>query len=372
MQKTTMTSVEPEPSRRGNGGETAAQRAATDRSLSPGTRVTVVVPCYNEAAVLEQLYQQVEGAAASWGTDYEVVLVDDGSSDATWAAMHDLHHRNPRWKSVRLARNFGHQTALRAGLHAATGNVVAVIDADLQDPPELLVEMLRHWETGADVIYGVRQHRKEGPFKRWAYHWFYRLLARLSEIDIPVDAGDFSVMDRRVVEIIKRMPERQPFIRALRSWVGFNQVAVPYERQARSAGRSKYGLGGLIGLALDGILSSSIMPLRMATWFGATVSLLAFLGAVTLLLMRVFAEQLRPLGFEPVPGSVSIIVSILFLGGVQILCVGILGEYIGRIYENVKGRPLWTVRETCGVSLPAAGHADESAMGSQKHASQST
>lgn len=324
------------------------------RQLGPRTKISVVIPCYNEEAVLNTLFERIELAAKTWGTDYEVVLVDDGSTDTTWSMIFSFHHRNPRWRAVRLARNFGHQTALRAGLHAVTGDIIAVLDADLQDPPEVLLRFFEKWLEGYDVMYGVRQQRKEGPFKRWSYFTFYRVLGFLSETTIPADAGDFSVMDRRVVDILKTMPERQPFIRALRSWVGFHQVAVPYERSHRVAGKSKYGLGGLIGLALDGILSSSTFPLRLATWLGCLVSFTAFIAAIAILLMRIFAEQLEPYGFSPIPGTASIIISILFLGGVQLLCLGILGEYIGRVYENVKARPLWTVRETCGIENAAA------------------
>ncbi len=331
-----------------------ASLARIPRRLAPATKISVVIPCYNEEAVLEVLFERVERAAANWNTDYEVVLVDDGSTDTTWEILLSFHRRNPRWRAVRLARNFGHQTALRAGLHAVHGDLVAVLDADLQDPPEVLPQFFEKWADGYDVIYGVRQQRKEGLFKRWSYFIFYRLLGFLSETTIPPDAGDFSVMDRRVVDILKTMQERQPFIRALRSWVGFRQTSVPYERCRRAAGESKYGLGGLIGLALDGILSSSTFPLRLATWLGVLVSFSAFVGVAAIFLMRIFAEQLAPYGFSPIPGTASIIISILFLGGVQLLCLGILGEYLGRIYENVKARPLWTVRETCGVDFSAS------------------
>jgi len=338
--------------RESNVEEAASPRFS--RELTPSTKISVVVPCYNEEAVLEKLFERVERAAEGWRDDYEVVLIDDGSTDTTWSMLLSFHRRNPRWRAVRLARNFGHQTALRAGLHAVSGDLIAVLDADLQDPPEVLPRFFEKWIEGYDVIYGVRQQRKEGPLKRWSYYIFYRLLGFLSETRIPADAGDFSVMDRRVVEILKTMHERQPFIRALRSWVGFQQTSIPYARSQRAAGKSKYGLGGLIALALDGILSSSTFPLRLATWFGAIVSLSAFVGAAAVLIMRIFADQLEPYGFSPIPGTASIIISILFLGGVQLLCLGILGEYLGRIYENVKARPLWTVRETCGIDVSAS------------------
>lgn len=332
----------------------APKKSGHSRQLDAQTKISVVIPCYNEAAVLDILFERVEQTASTWGTDYEVILIDDGSTDATWEKIVSYHQLNPRWQAVRLARNFGHQTALRAGLHSVSGDLVAVLDADLQDPPEELSRFFTKWIEGYDVMYGVRQQRKEGPLKRWSYFTFYRLLGVLSQTRIPADAGDFSVMDRRVVDVLQTMPERQPFIRALRSWVGFEQIAIPYERSQRVAGHSKYGIGGLIGLALDGILSSSTYPLRLATWLGVFVSFSAFVGVIAIFLMRVFADQLAPYGFNPIPGTATIIISILFLGGVQLLCLGILGEYLGRIYENVKARPLWTVRETCGLDKPAA------------------
>ncbi len=319
------------------------------RRLSAETTVTVVVPCYNEQAVLPQLFARLGKAADEWGTRFEAVLVDDGSTDDTWPMLLAQHQRDGRWKAVRLARNFGHQLALRAGLQAARGDVVAVIDADLQDPPEALAEFLAKWAEGHDVIYGVRRKRRESWLKRTAYFAFYRLLSRLAEVDMPLDAGDFCVMDRRVVDLIRAMPERRPFIRGLRSWVGFRQLAYPYDRQPRAAGQTHYSVRRLMGLAMDGILSSSILPLRLATVLGLAISFFSFLGAALVLLMKLLPGFFARFGLAAIPGTALISISILFFGGVQLVVLGILGEYIGRIYENVKGRPLWTVCQYAGV-----------------------
>ena len=327
------------------------------RRLDAGTTVSVVIPCFNEEAVLPLLFERLSQTAAEWPADYEVILIDDGSRDGTWQWIREFHRRDPRWKSIRLARNFGHQTALRVGLQASRGDLVVVLDADLQDPPEVLPRFFEKWAEGFDVIYGVRRDRKEGVVKRSAYFWFYRVLSLLADQNIPLDAGDFSVMDRRVVEVLKRMPERKPFIRGLRSWVGFRQIAVPYDRQHRAAGETKYSMRRLVGLAADGILSSSVVPLRAATWLGAIVSVVAFLGGIFTLLIGLFPRFFAQWGIERVEGTVSVLVAILFLGGVQLLFLGVLGEYIGRIYENAKGRPLCTIYETLGLP-PALSESD--------------
>jgi len=312
--------------------------------------------------VLPLLHKRLAAATEAWPLDYEVILIDDGSRDGTWELIAELHDRDPRWKAIRLARNFGHQTALRAGLQAVSGDLVAVLDADLQDPPEVLPRFFEKWAEGFDVVYGVRRDRKEGVVMRSAYFWFYRLLSLLADQEVPLDAGDFSVMDRRVVELLKMMPERKPFIRGLRSWVGFHQVAMPYDRQKRAAGETKYGFRRLIGLAADGILSSSVFPLRVATWLGATVSVVSFLSGVFTLLIGFFPALFARFGIQRVEGTVSVLVAILFLGGVQLLFLGVLGEYIGRIYENAKGRPLCTIYETRGLP-PALSERDLLAPG---------
>ncbi len=331
-----------------------AEGAERSRSWTAETRVSVVVPCYNEAATLPILYERLSTEARRWNVDHEVILVDDGSQDGSWEIMRRVHAQDPRWKMISFARNYGHQTALWAGLHLASGNLVAVLDADLQDPPEVLAAFFEKWRSGYDVIYGVRQKRKEGLLKRAAYFFFYRLLSRLAEIDIPLDSGDFCVMDRRVVDLLKRMPERRRFIRGLRSWIGYRKAAVPYERHGRAGGETKYTFRRLVELAVDGVFSFSSQPLRLATYFGGCVSMVAFLGALFTLLQRIFAKQFARIGLEPVPGFATTVIAVLFLGGIQLLCLGIIGEYIGRIYEDVKQRPMWTVRDTLGVSRSLA------------------
>ena len=318
-------------------------------------RVTIVIPCYNEQEVLPMLYDRLNEAAKAWNVDYDVILVNDGSKDRTWWLMSELNAKDPRWKMICLARNFGHQVALWTGLRAAAdgdSQIIVVLDADLQDPPEVLPRFFEQWAKGSDVVYGVREKRKEGPFKKAAYFAFYRILSFLSEIDMPLDTGDFCLMDRQVVHVITSAREFRPFIRGLRAWAGFEQTALPYERHARAAGEVKYTFRKLMGLALDGIFSFSTKPLRLAMWFGGIVSVVAFLGAIFTLLQKIFEDWWPFTHLKPVPGFATIVIATLFIGGVQLLCIGILGEYIGRIYENVKGRPPSVVSKTLGVANP--------------------
>lgn len=318
------------------------------RRLDSETTLTVVIPCYNEEAVLDALAERLRAAAASWPCRWEVVLVDDGSTDGTWTKIQELHQQDSRWQGVRLSRNFGHQLALWTGLRYARGDVVAVLDADLQDPPELVADFLQQWQAGWDVLYGVRARRQEGLFKGIAYKCFYRLLAYLSEVPIPLDSGDFCLMDRRVVQAMLQTSEQEPFVRGIRAWVGFRQKGIPYDRPARAAGEPKYTLSKLVRLGLSGILSFSSRPLRLATWFGLLVSAFSFLVGIFTVIQRFWAEQFAKMGLGPVPGFATIVCGIFFLGGVQLVCLGILGEYISRIYENVKRRPHTVIAETLG------------------------
>jgi glycosyltransferase involved in cell wall biosynthesis len=320
------------------------------RLLSQAVTVSLVIPCFNEEAALPLLAKRIDAAAAQWPANYEIILVDDGSRDATWKHITACHARDPHWKGIRLARNFGHQIALWTGLQHATGEVIAVLDADLQDPPEILSKFFAKWEEGFDVIYAVRQERKESRYKRMAYYLYYRLLAYLSEIEIPLDSGDFCVLDRQVLRAILTSREQVPFIRGLRAWVGFRQTALPYERDKRVAGEVKYTFRKLVQLGLNGIFSFSTRPLRLATYFGFIVSVTAFLGVLLTVVQRLLGEQLARVGLQLPPGMATTVISILFLGGVQLLCLGILGEYIGRIYENVKGRPLAVLRDQVGLA----------------------
>ncbi len=312
-------------------------------------KISIIVPCFNEEAVLPQLFQRLSAAAAGWGMDYEVVCVDDGSSDGTWELLQRQHAQDPRWRGLSFARNFGHQVAVSAGLYHATGDAVAVIDADLQDPPEELFRFIAKWREGFAVVYAVREKRKENFIKRLCYWSFYRIMSCITTFEVPLDSGDFSLMDRRVVDVLNRMPERHRFVRGLRAWAGFKQTGVAYERSARAAGKSKYSFRKLFRLAWDGLFSFSTVPLVLVSYMGLLISTLAAAGAVFTLLQRIFASWFQKIGLAPVPGFATIVISILFLGGVQMLCLGILGEYIGRIYEEVKHRPKWITRDRCGI-----------------------
>jgi len=314
--------------------------------------VSIIVPCFNEEEVLPQLFSRLEAVAATWNVDYEIVCVDDGSRDRTWVLLKAQHARDGRWRGVSFARNFGHQTAVSAGLYFARGDAVVVIDADLQDPPEEIARLLEKWREGYDVVYAVRKKRKEGPLKRICYWAFYRLMARLTEFEIPLDSGDFCLMSRRVATLISSMPERNRFVRGLRGWSGFRQIGLEYERAARAAGEPKYSLQKLFKLAFDGLVSFSALPLRLATYLGFWVSAFAFFGVLFTLAQKVFAAQFAKIGLAPSTGFPTIVISVLFLGGIQLICLGILGEYIGRIYEEVKGRPLWVLREGAGIDVP--------------------
>jgi len=314
-------------------------------------KISIIVPCFNEEAVLPELFGRLAAVAATWGMDYEILCVDDGSRDRTWELLKAQNQKDARWRCLSFARNFGHQTAVSAGLFYASGDVVVVIDADLEDPPEEISRLLEKWREGYDVVYAIRQKRKEGLFKRACYWAFYRIMARLVAFEIPLDSGDFCLINRRVVDTINAMPERNRFVRGLRAWSGFRQTGVAYERAARFAGTPKYNFSKLVKLAMDGLFSFSTVPLRAATYLGLGVSALAFFGIVFTLAQKIFAAQFTRIGLAPAPGFPTIVISILFLGGVQLICLGILGEYIGRIYEEVKGRPLWILRDSAGIAV---------------------
>lgn len=327
----------------------------SSRRLDSSVLVSLVIPCFNEDEVLPLLIERVTAAAELWGCRYEIILVDDGSTDRTWDIIAEQHVHDNRWKGIRLARNFGHQIALWTGLQQATGDVVAVIDADLQDPPEILAQFLEKWEEGHDVVYAVRRNRKEGPPKRLAYYLYYRLLRFFSEIKIPLDSGDFCVMDRQVLDAMLASNEQVPFVRGLRAWVGFRQTALTYDRDRRAAGEVKYTFRKLLQLGLNGILGFSTRPLRLATYLGLAVSATAFVGVVFTMMQHFLPTVFQRLGLPPAQEYPTTVIAILFLGGVQLLCLGILGEYVGRIYENVKGRPLTVVRDRVGVASADSG-----------------
>ena len=315
-------------------------------------KISIIVPCFNEAAVLPMLFERLQSTAPSWGVDYEVICVDDGSSDRTWALLQEQNRRDARWRGLSFARNFGHQTAVSAGLHFATGDAVVVIDADLQDPPEAIAPLLAKWRAGFEVVYATRRQRRDPLLKRTLAWGFYRVLSRLTPLSLPADAGDFCLLDRRVVNVIKSLPERNRYLRGLRTWCGYRQTSVAFDRAERAAGRPQYTLKKSFKLAMDGLFSFSAAPLRLATYLGLWVSGFAFFGVVFTLAQKLFASQFAKIGLAPGAGFPTIVISILFLGGVQLICLGILGEYIGRIYDEVKGRPLWVIRESAGLTAP--------------------
>lgn len=305
--------------------------------------VSIVIPCFNEEAVMSETLKRLNAFCQTLTDfDVELIFVDDGSRDRTRALLKAAAHQDPHLKLIGFARNFGHQIAVTAGIDAARGDAVILIDADLQDPPEVMLQMISQWQEGYDVVYGTRIDRPgESAFKLASARAFYRLLNRLSEVDIPLDTGDFRLMSRPVVETLRAMPERDRFIRGMVSWVGFRQIALPYRRAERFAGESKYPLKKMLHFAADGILSFSSKPLQIAMALGFCSAGLALLGII-------YAIVVRLLTTEWVAGWAGTMVTSLFLGGVQLVSIGILGEYIGRIYGEIKGRPMYVVSEYCG------------------------
>ena len=302
-----------------------------------------LVPLYNEEETLPELVRRLSAIANSLDSPTEIVLVNDGSRDGSVELLRQLQQQDSRICYISLARNFGHQIAVTAGLHFVRGDVVVILDADLQDPPELIPEMILKWRSGFQVVYAQRRARaKESIWKRGFAFVFYRVLAKLSDVEIPMDTGDFCLLDRSVVDVLNRMPERTRYLRGLRSWVGFRQVAVTFDRDPRFAGDVKYTFRKSFKLAISGIVSFSQVPLRLAMYVGLFAALIALFMALLILYWRIFVPN------SPLAGFTMILVAIFFLGAVQLVSIGILGEYIGRIYEEVKGRPLYTVAEVSG------------------------
>ncbi|MFQ5855265.1 MAG: glycosyltransferase family 2 protein [Anaerolineae bacterium] len=312
---------------------------ATIATATP--ELSVVLPVFNEKENVPPLYHQLTSVLEAEGAPYEIIFVDDGSADGSTALLHGLAVDDPRVRVVELARNFGHQVAISAGLDFAQGDAVIVMDADLQDPPEVLPEFIAKWREGHDVVYAIREQRQESWLKRMAYSAFYRTLRRVANVDIPLDAGDFCIMDRKIVDLLRSMPERNRFVRGIRSWVGLRQTGLPYDRQARHAGRPKYTFGRLMLLALDGFISFSHTPLRVASLLGIGISMLSFVLAAFY-----FVKKLT-MGLNP-PGFATLVVAIFFLAGIQLTTIGVMGEYIGRIFDEVKQRPLYVVRRVTG------------------------
>jgi dolichol-phosphate mannosyltransferase len=305
----------------------------------PCNLVSVVVPVYNEAEVIGEMYRRLTQVASTLpDLDYELVVVDDGSRDESYSSLVSLARTDSRLRVLKLSRNFGHQTAITAGIDVARGDAVVVIDADLQDPPEVIPDMVQRWRDGFDVVYGVRAKRSgETMMKLATASVFYRLLHRMTNISIPVDAGDFRLMSRRAADQLRTMREKDRFVRGLISWIGFRQTSIPYRREARFAGTTKYPLRKMLKFAADGLTSFSTAPLKLATWMGYLASAFAFIY-----LASVFVQKW--LG-RTVEGWATIMVAMLFMGGVQLICLGIMGEYIGRIFTEAKQRPLYVIEE---------------------------
>jgi polyisoprenyl-phosphate glycosyltransferase len=304
------------------------------------TLLSVVAPMLNEEEIAETFYSRV--CSALEGLPFELVIVDDGSTDGTPDVLDRLASNDPRLRVITLSRSFGHQTALTAGLDHARGDAVVMLDADLQDPPEVIPKLVDQWLRGVDVVYAVRQSRAgESTFKLATARGFYRLMSKLSSIELQQDAGDFRLLDRGPLQALLAMRERNRYLRGMTVWVGFTQAAVPYERDARYAGKTKYTLRKMLRFSLDAISSFSHVPLQLATLLGFLISAVAFAMIPVILALKIFGEYL--------PGFSTITIAILLLGGVQMITLGILGEYVGRIYDEVKGRPLYLVRSRRNV-----------------------
>jgi len=300
---------------------------------------SIVAPIFNEKENINELHRRVSKVLDSTGEPWELILVDDGSTDGSTDIIRELAEKDQRVRPVIFARNFGHQIAITAGWDYARGEAVVIIDADLQDPPELIVEMAKKWREGNEVVYAVRSERDgESWFKLWTASLFYRIIYRITDIKIPLDTGDFRLMDRKVVDVLKQMPERHRFPRGMSAWVGFKQVGIEYKRAARVAGETKYPFRKMIRLALNAVTSFSYFPLQVATFFGFVSASVAILAIPVVIYMRITGSQ----AFF---GQATTLIAVLFLGGVQLISLGILGEYIGRLYDEAKGRPLYIVRE---------------------------
>jgi glycosyltransferase involved in cell wall biosynthesis len=307
--------------------------------------LSVVAPLHDEEDTVAELCRRIDTALAE--VPYELILVDDASTDSTPELLDSLADADPRLRVLHLSRNFGHQAALTAGLEHARGDAVAMLDGDLQDPPELLPVMLRHWRSGSDVVSAVRTRRAgESRFKLTTARWFYRLLAKLSDLDLTLDAGDFRLLDRRALDALLSMRERNRFIRGMSAWVGYTQTSVPYERDARHAGETKFTFRKMLRFSLDAITSFSLRPLQLATVLGFLLSAVALLTIPVVIGLR--------LAGQTIPGFATVLCIVLLLGGIQLITIGIIGEYVGRIYDEVKKRPLYLVRSSRNLG-PGAG-----------------
>jgi dolichol-phosphate mannosyltransferase len=312
------------------------------------TRLSIIAPVFNELENLPELHRRVAAVMASHRLDWELLLVDDGSTDGSTEAIRSLARTDAHVRPVIFARNFGHQIAVTAGLDYCRGQAAVIIDADLQDPPELIPELVAKWREGYEVVYAVRSEREgETWFKRLTASAFYRLIYRITDVKIPLDVGDFRLLDRQVVDALKGMRERHRFLRGMAAWVGFRQTGVEYRRAARKAGVTKYPFSKMLRLALNAVTGFSYFPLQVATYFGFVSAGLSVLAIPVVIIARV-------IGHQAFLGQASTLIAVLFLGGVQLISLGILGEYIGRLYDEAKGRPLYVTREAPAEAAPEA------------------
>lgn len=307
--------------------------------------ISIVVPMFNEAANIETLYRRLTAVLQKIGRPYEVICVNDGSRDNTLAMLTELNNQDNHFKVIDLSRNFGKEIALSAGIDFTRGQVVVPIDADLQDPPELIVDLIAKWEEGYDVVYATRAEREgESWFKKWTASMFYKTMQRLTSLDMPVNTGDFRLMSRQSIEALKDLRESNRFMKGLFTWVGFRQIGITYKRDARFAGKTKWNYRKLWNLAVEGITSFSYLPLQWSMYLGLMVAFISFVYGFYMIISTL-------LHGNPVPGYPSLMVVVLFIGGVQLFTIGIIGQYIGRIYTETKRRPLYIVRSTCGLNL---------------------
>ncbi len=311
---------------------------------------SVVAPVYNEVGNIRELHRRISEVMQQTGEPWELLMVDDGSTDGSAEVMQEVFAQDPEHvRVVRFARNFGHQIAVTAGMDYAAGQAVILIDADLQDPPEVILDLIAKWREGYEVVYAVRAKREgETWFKRFTASLFYRLLYRITDVNIPLDTGDFRLMDRRVVEAVRAMREHHRFIRGMVSWVGFRQTGVEYVRRERFSGQTKYPLRKMLRFAWDGITGFSYLPLQMATYLGFIIAALSVPAILVVVYLRAFTDA------RPLEGQATTLIVVLFLGSIQLICLGIIGEYLGRIYNEVKGRPLYIVRDVLGYPTASA------------------
>ena len=306
----------------------------------PSPVLSIVAPIYNEADNLSELYRRVCEVMDSTGESWELLLVNDGSTDASAEFIQQLASQDERVRPIIFARNFGHQIAVTAGLDYSSGQAVVIIDADLQDPPEVILDLIAKWREGFEVVYAIRSEREgEGWFKLVTASLFYRMIVKITDVKIPLDAGDFRLLDRKVVNVLNQMRERHRFLRGMSAWVGFRQVGVPYKRAARLAGETKYPFRKMFRLAINAITGFSYFPLQLATYVGFFSAGISILSIPVVIALRLWGSQ------APLVGQATTLIAVLFLGGVQLISLGILGEYIGRLYDEAKGRPLYIVRE---------------------------